>query len=102
MISLIYLAADNSVELQGLTDTRTKTRISDASVSVTLLDAANTPVTGQTWPVALAPVTNQPGLYRATLPLELQLVAGKRYTLKALVSAGPGRRRTFTVQLVAQ
>jgi hypothetical protein len=46
--------------------------ISDATVTLTLT-SSDTEIPGQTWPIQLAPILNDPGIYRAVLSHELDL-----------------------------
>jgi hypothetical protein len=50
-----------------------------ATVLVTVRDAADVPVTGQTWPVSLGVVGTGAGTYRAQLSSGMDFIAGQTY-----------------------
>lgn len=99
MTDVLLTLTDTTIELTRLIDTRAKTFVNAATVMATLADAAGTPVSGVTWPLAMPAVAGVPGAYRAVLPLEAALTPGEFYTLSVAVDAGLGLRRTFVERL---
>lgn len=64
--TVLYLN-DMLLELQELKDVVTDLAITDATVSVIVVDAAGDEVSGETWPLTMAHVGSPDGTYRATL-----------------------------------
>lgn len=77
---LIYQNNHNIIELQQLTDENGAV-ITDASVSVTLVDKNDQEVSGQTWPHTMGLVTESPttGKYRGTLENDLDIKRNRDY-----------------------
>lgn len=66
MAEVIFFLNDNVIQLTGLKDEVTGNDIDDATVTVTLLDSTGAEVTGDSWPLSMAPF-GAGGIYRATL-----------------------------------
>ena len=91
----LYLSNDNLLELNGLRNSTaaTGTYINDATVTVTLKDASDNEVAGETWPLAVGYVSASDGIYRAILQNTLTITAGASYT--AEVSADGDSLQAF-------
>ncbi len=99
---ILYLANDHALELSEMQNEATGAVVDAASVSATLYDAATgVEVFGQTWPLALPPVSGAPGTYRGTLSHALALVANRRYVAEINANAGAGLVARWRVPLVA-
>lgn len=98
----LYKGSDTFIELVGLHGQSDGSMIDTADVTVVLYDSGGNPVTGAAWPMTLTYLTNTDGVYRATLPDDLAVVAGQRY--RALVTAddGPGRRSQWDVDVICR
>lgn len=92
-------ATDHVLELTGLTNGVTGELISDADVTVTVVNAQGNVLPGETWPLTVAPVEGEPGTYRATLSADLPV--SSRQCLDAIVvaDAGVGLKRTWHVSV---
>jgi hypothetical protein len=86
-----FVANTNLLELIGLKSAIEDAFINNATVSVTVKDAAGTNVAGVTWPVALAYVADSSGDYRAVIPHGAALVSGRQYTAEISADAGADR-----------
>jgi len=74
-----FVGNTNVLELTGLQNALTAAYINDATVTVTVKDAAGTAVSGETWPLAMSYVAASNGDYRAVLVNGLALLAGRKY-----------------------
>src|SRR3990172_8268202 len=101
MAEVIYKGNDHVIELQDLKDGSTGTIIPSATVSCTLRDSTNTPVTGQTWPISMDPVVGTPGTYRGILEDDLSLLPGAIYTAEILVDAGSDLKGRWDILMQA-
>ena len=93
---------DTIIEIRGLENEVTGENINDATVTCTLYDAEEVSVTGQSWPLTMTYVTGSAGVYRATLPYGLGIVAASRYTLQLDVNAGTGLRGQWRIPCVCR
>jgi hypothetical protein len=66
--------------------------VNDASVTVTIRDAAGVELAGQTWPLVMNHVAASNGNYRAFLSATLPLIAKTNYV--ATIDANCGTNRT--------
>lgn len=98
----LYVGSDMLLEVEGLSDDVTGASVNNASVSVTLYDAAGSEVGGETWPKAMPYVPNTDALYRATMPDTLGLTANERYRAHVVADGGPGRCATWELDLLAK
>jgi hypothetical protein len=98
----IYAGSDMLLEVEHLSDDADGSSLDAATVRVTLRDAANNPVGGETWPLAMGYVTDSKGCYRATLADTLGVVAGQRYKAIITADAGPGRKAEWTVDVICK
>ena len=98
----LYVGNDMLLEVEGLTDDAAGTWVNDASVTVTLKDAAGNEVGGDTWPKAMAYVTGTDGLYRVTLADTLGITANARYVAHVVADSGPGRRAAWEMDVLAK
>ncbi len=92
MTQVIYNLNDNLLELIDLKDVVADTFVNTATVTVTLVDADDVEVVGETWPLTMTYVIASDGLYRATLVDTLTLVVGGLYTAQIEVDDGSGRQ----------
>ncbi|MGH8626450.1 MAG: hypothetical protein ACREYC_14670 [Gammaproteobacteria bacterium] len=93
-VDVIYLANDNLLELQGLTNAASGAYVNDATVTATVVDKNGANVAGGSWPLTLAYVAASNGKYRGTLQETLTLTEGQDYTAKVTV-AGAGLTAFF-------
>ena len=98
MLDLI-IDSNNVVELRDLRNNVTQEAITDAAVSVTLVDGKGDPVIGTTWPQNLSHVDS--GTYRTTLDYGLQLISGRNYTGLLRAATTSGQERTWQLKLKA-
>ena len=87
-----FIANTLVLDVVGLRNELAGTPIIDATVSVTIKDAAGVEVAGAVWPMAMDYVPASNGNYRAFLPSTLPLVAKASYI--AYVDANGGLNRT--------
>lgn len=99
---VLYVGNDQLIELRGLADSSTGEPVDDAIVSCTMREIGGADVAGQSWPITMAAVADASGVYRATLPYTLPLVAGARYMLRIDVNAGAGLRGRWDVPCVCR
>ena len=84
----LYVGNTHTLVVTGLRDDLGKALVS-ANVRATLYEADRaTPVGGALWPAVLLPVTGQPGDYAITLPDDLEIAVGGRYTLEVHAEFG--------------
>lgn len=86
-----FVANTNIIELRFTRGAIEDQFVNDATVSVTVKDAAGANVAGVTWPVAMPYVAASDGVYRAIIPHDAALVAGRQYTAEISVDAGENR-----------
>jgi hypothetical protein len=101
-IHILYLGNNSIVDVTGLRNEYTGAFVSDAVVSVTLLDQAGQPVIGSNWPLTLDYVTGSNGVYRATLPYTLDLVEGGRYLARIQADDGAGMHAQWDMPCVGR
>ncbi|NOY63051.1 MAG: hypothetical protein GXP10_07865 [Gammaproteobacteria bacterium] len=89
-ISNLYISNDNLATLDALKNAADGTWINDATVTATLVDATGSPVTGQSWPLALPYVAGTNGRYQGILEDALGLAKKSGYTLKVIAMTGSG------------
>lgn len=100
---IIYILSDNIIEVTGVTNAATGTVINDASVTLTLLDAASgIAVEGQTWPLELSYITGSSGNYRGTIIDGITVSANQNLIAEVIVDGGAGLRRYWQRPCVAQ
>jgi len=80
MAEILYIANDNLLRLSGLRNESTEDYVNNATVTVTLKDSGDSPVSGQAWPLTLVYVATTNGRYEGTLEETLVLVADASYT----------------------
>lgn len=77
-MQIVYKNNDNVVELRGVADYADKdTPITDATISLVVIDRQGSQVTGETWPLPM--VHQGAGTYAATLEPEVNLEVGGTY-----------------------
>lgn len=101
-VNILYTGNDTVLEVKGLKNEVDGTFLNAASVAATLVDAEGDEVAGETWPKALSYVSGSDGIYRATLPYTLSLVAGGRYVAQVSINGGSGLRASFSLPCVAR
>lgn len=99
-MKVIYVGADNVLELQDFQNQVTSEYINDATVSVTLKDSASTNVTGESWPLTMVYVAASNGKYRATLTDSLSLIEDEVYTAVVSADGGDGLAASFNCQMI--
>lgn len=98
----LYMGSDTILELAGLKNELNGADLNAATVTVTLRDADGQEVGGETWPKALTYVAGSKGVYRATLPHTLALVANARYTGVVTADGGAGLRARWDIECIAR
>lgn len=87
-----FVQNSNVLELQGLKDAITNAYINDATVTVTIVNAATgATVAGQSWPMTMTYVPASSGNYRAILADTISFTAKTKYKAKITANAGVGR-----------
>ena len=98
----IYDGNDGLIEVKGLLDGVTGEYVSDATLEVTLRDAAGAEVAGQVWPLSMEYVPDTSGVYRATLLATLDLTLNARYVATITADGGPGLAAQWDVDVVCR
>lgn len=101
-VNVIFTDNDTVVEVSGLKNEVSGAFLNAATVTATLVDAEGAEVAGEVWPKTLTYVTGSDGIYRATLPYTMSLVAGSRYEAQISVDAGSGLRAGFALPVLAR
>jgi hypothetical protein len=101
-VMTIYAGNDALVEVKGLLDRGTGEFVNDASVTMTLLDAAGAEVAGQIWPLGLAYIAGTDAVYRATLLATLPVTPGARYTAVIDADGGLGLLAKWEIDVVCR
>ncbi len=102
-IQTLYVGNDTVFEITKLKNDIDGLFINDADVTVTISAAGSEEgVDGDTWPKTVGYVEDSEGVYRCSLPHELELVAGQRYAAAVVVDGGSGLYASFTVDCVAR
>lgn len=99
--NVLYLATDHVLEVPVLTNGLTGATVTGATVTATLLDGADLPVTGQTWPLLLQEDAAVPGRYLGTLSAALAVTDRQRLKAVVVADAGAGLKRTWYMPVVA-
>lgn len=100
---IIYIQSDNIIEVTGVTNAATGAFLNDATVTLTLLDAAlETPIIGQTWPLELSYITASDGNYRGMIINGITVSENQILLAEVIVDAGAGLRRYWQRPCVAQ
>jgi hypothetical protein len=98
----LYIGNDHAIELRGLKDEISNDFLNAATVTVTLKDSAGANVSGASWPIAMTFITGTNGVYRATLPDELAIVDGRRYTAVVVADGGANKRGQWNIPCAAR
>lgn len=99
---LLYLSS-NSVKVGRVQNESTGAYLNNATVQVTLYDAAGTPVPGFAWPLTLVYVPASNGDYRAVLPSDVGVARGTWYEAGVLIDGGnPLLRRWKRIRVVCR
>ena len=87
-----FVSNTNLLEVIGLKDAVSGAFLNGATVVATIKDKAGAVVTGQTFPVTMAFVTDSNGDYRASLDAAMQLIDDTEYIaeITATDAAGDG------------
>lgn len=101
-VATIFKGNDTVLELSDLTNETTGDNINNATVTVTITDAAGVVVTGDVFPKTMTYVTSSNGLYRVTLLDTLSLAAGTRYIAKISANAGDGKQGYWEKDLICK
>jgi len=99
---ILFVLNDNILELIGLKDVVLDSFMNAATVTITLNDRNDVPVTGQTWPTAMDYVAASDGKYRAVLEDAMSLDAGKNYTAIIDADGGVNLKGHWEVELKAE
>jgi hypothetical protein len=90
-VSVVYVDNTNLIEVRGLKSAIEDAFIVDATVTLTVKDAAGASPTGQTWPATLAYVADSDGWYRGIIEDDVALVDGTTYYAHIDANAGANR-----------
>jgi len=101
-IPAIYKGNDMVLELSDLTNETTGDHISDATVSVTLVDSTGADVAGDVFPKTMTYVTGSDGVYRANLLDTLNLIENAKYKAKISANAGEGKQGYWEKDLICK
>lgn len=86
-----FVANTNNLELLGLQNASNGAYVNDATVTVTVKDAAGVNVSGETWPISMDYVSASNGNYRCVLAHTISFSSGATYTAEINVNAGANR-----------
>ena len=79
LTAALYVANDNYLEVDALSNGATEAYENSATVTATLKTASGTNVSGQAWPLTLSYVADSSGTYRGILDDALSITAGTTY-----------------------
>lgn len=87
MNEVLYRANDNLLQLTGLTQARTKQPVTDAVVTVTLVDTDGAQLSGVTWPLTMS---NESGSndYYCVVDAALVVAVDQRVFAEITVTSG--------------
>jgi hypothetical protein len=97
-----FVGSTNVLELRGLKNAVDDEFIDDATVTVTVKDAAGTNVSGQGWPLTMDYVADSDGDYRAILENDIAFVARRTYFAHISANAGTNRIATWKFAFTPQ
>lgn len=100
-VKMFWVDNNMILEVADLKNKLTGAFLNAATVTATLRDAAGATIGGQSWPLTLAYVASSNGVYRATLPYDLQIEVRDRLTATISVNAGGGLRARWVLDCVA-
>jgi len=100
-IETYFIGNDNMLQISGVRDAANGIYLNNASLQVTLIDAATeTEIAGQAWPAAMSYVSGSDGVYRLTLEYDLDVIS--RQVLIAQLEGSPnGLRLSLRIPVVA-
>ena len=101
-VAVIYYGNDMTLELADLTNETTGENVNDATVTVTLVDAAGAEVTGDTWPKTMSYVTGSNGVYRTNLVDTLSLTRGAKYVARISANGGAALQGYWEKDLICR
>lgn len=78
--SIAYVGNTNDLELTGLKSESEDIFLNNVTITVTVNDAAGSPVTGENWPITMTYIAGSDGNYVVGLSYELAIIAGAKYT----------------------
>ena len=87
----VFVANSNLLELTGLRSEVEDAFIDDASVTVTIYDAADEEVAGETWPLTMDYTSGSDGDYSAIISEDVEFTAGATYYAHIEADGGDGR-----------
>jgi len=91
-MATLLVGNDLVFELRDYTNVLTGALVSDATVTLVVLDGAGDELTGETWPLAIPPASGEPGVYRAELTEALAALRGAPYLGLVYATGGTGGR----------
>lgn len=99
----LYIDNDNVLTLVGLQNSVSAAYLNAATVAVTLTDADDTEISGETWPLTMSYVSGSDGNYRATLPDTLTgLTTLDELSATITADAGAGLAAKWVIPLTAK
>lgn len=100
-IETYFIDNDNMLQISGVRDAASGLYLNNASLEVTLIDAATeAEIAGQTWPAAMSYVNGSDGVYRLTLEYDLD-VAAQQALIAKLAGSPNGLRLSLRIPVVA-
>lgn len=98
----LYVGNNNILELLRLKSAIDGEIIDDAVVQATIVTVTGVEVTGQIWPVTMAPIGSGLGDYRAVLSEDIGVTANTRYIVIIDVDGGPNRKAHWEIPVMAR
>lgn len=97
----LFVISDNVVTVNSVRNTVSGDYINNATVTLSLADAAGSAVSGQSWPLTLDYVASSNGKYQGVIDSAASLLVGKRYKATITINAGGGLVVTRYVDFIA-
>jgi len=92
-MSEVFILSDNLITVSGLINNISGLYINDAVITATVVDRNGVEVAGFVWPLTLTYISLSDGLYRGTVPYDVEFVNRTTYIIKIDIDGGPGLRQ---------
>lgn len=102
MAYTLWINNDNTISVKGLHDPTSGSFMNDATISLTLTDSQDIPVTGQAFPVVVDYIADSDGNYQATLENTLNLTDGASYIAVVTATSASGINAEWQLPAVAR
>jgi len=93
MASEVYVLSDNLITVSGLINNISGLYINDAVITATVTDRSGVEVPGFAWPLTLTYIASSDGVYRGTVPYDVEFVNRQAYIIKLTINGGAGLRQ---------